>query len=1228
MMRLTTTLLCLLLLPLFVYSQALKGTVRVGENETYPSLTGDGGLFQNLKNLSGDLDVLICSDLQENGKHMLGVTTTSIYTIRIRPNAAQMRTIFNGAKGTPTLRLNGKARVVVDGRFPHRSSNDYTQAERPNMEGRFLRFVNGTPSGSSGIPNTAIEVQYGSQGHVISSCLFQSMEQGGYGSCILLGYGTGKISDLLIEYCDFGSITWQEGWADTWKQTQQVGFGIYAPKTATEGSKRVRIAHNRFYNTQWAGICFIDLHADWEISDNTFQKSGEYLTALKPSFNGLEAMPQYSYTAIWAEGTGAYHITGNQIGGKADSPLALTAYKPSDGPSSAPPFAFQGIYAKGVQATAEADIRITGNQIAYLRVYAWESSTGPNKLLGIAVGNRRASITGNTIQGVKMSITPNASSYYSALASQLSGMLLESSKYETTVADNLISDCQLIGYKTFNNATALLLRGIYANRDASSDPLQLLRNRIQNISGTFKYPVNSSTRKADAAYGIQVTLASNSSPTCLLEGNQVTGLSIADLSGSTALDAYTPSAYGIQAYGQLTDNRVSGMQVAGKAVGIELLGAQGSLRGNRLWDLQARQLTGFRCSSAQPHFHNSSRQQGGTGWEQTATGGQLYHNALYIEEKGATLTGGATAKPLIYPSGTTVQNNLLLAPHVRYSDLIIKANNLLVSSDSAQASSLINQKSLLFRDWAGGDLRLRTTGDLSPCIALLDLLVDKGTYTTVLQDAEGTPYAGAPDCGLTEFVHRWEGPAAETDANQIAYWPLRTPPTSAHPCSQHVLIPSGTACLWKDIPLPLRSLQVAGNLRLSGNMAISQQMPSAASPMKGLWVLPGGALDMKDYTGTLSLSQDLLVEGSWISGAHGLQLSGMGSQLLQSATPIAIEKLTVNKAVSSTCQVQLPLEAKQLDMQQGVLDIGPDYPLVIRESTTGGSTGARVMGWVKYQGNAEAVLPLGAMGRYAPLKVDGGPLEACFVDSIPPDTLVDIAQQGYWRLRAQQATLCAVAPLMEGHVQLWRHLPDIKNWEHLQTVTITQGLLQSSLPEGEVLFTTGNAPQVAPTWDLLLSARREGETVRLAWTYKGLPVLGFGIEHSQDGVSFAQVGKVEGDARTFSERRSETGYYRLKIWQREGGSGYSRPIALEGAQVQGLSLWPNPWGQEALQLHTEEKGEILLQLCDLQGRQVAQWRTRTADGRLYWSLPPLPSGCYLLILSGPQGRHCGRLIVQ
>ncbi len=111
----------------------------MGTGQTYTTLTGIGGLFEDINSrvVGGDIDVNITSDLVEPGTVALNeyASDDPSYRITIKPSAATQRLISGTVSKVGLIRFNRTDGVIVDGRF--------------GGTGTYLTFRNDAPGGDS-----------------------------------------------------------------------------------------------------------------------------------------------------------------------------------------------------------------------------------------------------------------------------------------------------------------------------------------------------------------------------------------------------------------------------------------------------------------------------------------------------------------------------------------------------------------------------------------------------------------------------------------------------------------------------------------------------------------------------------------------------------------------------------------------------------------------------------------------------------------------------------------------------------------------------------------------------------------------------------------------------------------------------------------------------------------------------------------------------------------------
>jgi len=135
----------------------------------------------------------------------------------------------------------------------------------------------------------------------------------------------------------------------------------------------------------------------------------------------------------------------------------------------------------------------------------------------------------------------------------------------------------------------------------------------------------------------------------------------------------------------------------------------------------------------------------------------------------------------------------------------------------------------------------------------------------------------------------------------------------------------------------------------------------------------------------------------------------------------------------------------------------------------------------------------------------------------------------------------------------------------------------------------------------------------------------FGIERSIDGMSFEQIGTVEGmgnsnDPRTYDyldrNAAADRLYYRLRQVDIDGVFTYSevREVRLDQTFGLQISLYPNPASETLFLQSTEEvSGSFEIKMLDATGRLIQQVRTETFGQQdLAFPVSQLANGVYSL----------------
>ncbi|MCX6305640.1 MAG: T9SS type A sorting domain-containing protein [Bacteroidetes bacterium] len=266
---------------------SLSGDVTVGTGGTYPSLTGAGGLFQdiNAKSLTGNLNATVISNLTEDGTYSLNrwiEDPPGNFTVTIRPDGTTER-LIEGATAKAMIRLSGAQHASIDGRY--------------SESGKYLRFRN-TNTGFS-----VIELTNDSRYNTIRNCYFESGNTATgtavsgvfriYNTTGANGNSNNTVQDNVIRDLSSGS--------------SQPYSGIYMFGTASAFNSNNTISGNEVANFTNYGIYVNSYNDSVVLSGNSLYN------------NMATPLTQTARCINVASGTGceANIIAGNYIGGTA-----------------------------------------------------------------------------------------------------------------------------------------------------------------------------------------------------------------------------------------------------------------------------------------------------------------------------------------------------------------------------------------------------------------------------------------------------------------------------------------------------------------------------------------------------------------------------------------------------------------------------------------------------------------------------------------------------------------------------------------------------------------------------------------------------------------------------------------------------------------------------------------------------------------------------------------------
>jgi hypothetical protein len=200
------------------------------------------------------------------------------------------------------------------------------------------------------------------------------------------------------------------------------------------------------------------------------------------------------------------------------------------------------------------------------------------------------------------------------------------------------------------------------------------------------------------------------------------------------------------------------------------------------------------------------------------------------------------------------------------------------------------------------------------------------------------------------------------------------------------------------------------------------------------------------------------------------------------------------------------------------------------------------------------------------------------------------------------------------------------------TFTATGAPQSITLQPGEYYVYTDRDASAALPLDLLsFEGKRAPGYIRLNWvTTNEVNVSHFEVERSFTGTEYSQVNIVpakntignnyytlnDADSRVLATNGKI--FYRLKMVDRDGKTGYSKVVTINSLKEGSVSLYPNPVkGSELSVKFNSANTHVVISLSDAGGRVCKTWNVSTTSTETKLNISGLSNGMYLLRISGP-----------
>jgi len=185
-------------------------------------------------------------------------------------------------------------------------------------------------------------------------------------------------------------------------------------------------------------------------------------------------------------------------------------------------------------------------------------------------------------------------------------------------------------------------------------------------------------------------------------------------------------------------------------------------------------------------------------------------------------------------------------------------------------------------------------------------------------------------------------------------------------------------------------------------------------------------------------------------------------------------------------------------------------------------------------------------------------------------------------------------------------------------------------------------PNPLPVELLSFDAKPDGNVVNVKWaTASEINSDYFMVQHSQDGIIFEDVEKVEafGNSSTTKnysavdyEPYNDVSYYRLKQVDNDGKFAYSSIVSVKFQNANSLSVYPNPAsGLFNISLSGQNGKEILLVVKDLLGREFYSRVVIVSNDKEVIAIDPsgkLAEGIYIVVATSDNNIYEKKIVIK
>ncbi len=438
------------------------------------------------------------------------------------------------------------------------------------------------------------------------------------------------------------------------------------------------------------------------------------------------------------------------------------------------------------------------------------------------------------------------------------------------------------------------------------------------------------------------------------------------------------------------------------------------------------------------------------------------------------------------------------------------------------------------------------------------------------------------------------------------------------------------------------------------------------------------------YNGTNSFYDNLTVSSASVitfgSGTGVVQFAGSNNQTITSASSIPIiQRLTMSKtSATNSVTLNTPVNIGVAStLTNGIVSTTSTNYLnfVAGSSYTGGSSSSYIDGPVRKTGNTAFTFPTGNNSIYRTIAISapGSSTDAFTAQYFKADqsyggvstydpSFATLSGCEYWTLdrttgssnvnvtlswNTSDCTGDYITDPSTLLVARWNGSSWASHGNGGTTGTASTGTITTSAAVTSFSpFTLASASLDNPLpVELLFFTGRvtNKEIVELLWaTASELNSDYFGIEHSEDGLSFLSLGKVKAAGTSndvhnylFEDSFHSIGrsYYRLKQVDFDGQTSYSDVVKVDVINQQGIKVYPNPVTDHEINLvinNNDTNTPLLVKLLDNQQRELfSQEFEQLQRPTITITLPNyVAAGIYFLSIANHTGIYYKKIIIK